>query len=256
MNMFGSSYKNLLVSGCSFTHNNYHTPVSWANNLAHWAGLNIHNLAIPGAGNTHIKNSIILWLEQHKPNPKDLLIMVMWSGIERVDWITDPTLSNFKKAYQFTYDYSDCTELVVGGNWWANRQVSLVEQALKEYTKFQNNQSLALTSWLAMTQLTDYLRQRDYTFYYTAYQNLWCEGDKTNQWINYGIELEKLNLILDNAPWLFFDHKHFLGTWVKTHNHLWEDNLHPSHIGHELWCQEVLIPLLIEKKALYELTTQ
>ena len=256
MKEFQSSYKKLLVSGCSFTHNNYHTPCTWGNNLAVWAGLDIYNLGIPGAGNTHIKNSIILWIEKNQPDPADLLIIVMWSGIERVDWITGPELSNFKNSYPFTYNYSESTELVLGGNWWAddpNR--SIVVKTLIDYTKFQNEQSLAMTSWLAMTQLTDYLKQRGYTFYYTAWQNLWSPGDGANQWTDYGVELEKLGLALDIAPWLFFDHSKYLGTWVRKHNYLMEDNLHPTRIGHEVWCRTVLIPELIKQNALHESST-
>ena len=257
MKIFESSYKKLLVSGCSFTHNNYHTPCTWGNNLAVWAGLDIYNLGIPGAGNTHIKNSIILWIEKHRPDPADLLIIVMWSGVERVDWITDPKLSKFAEAYPFTYNYSESTELVLGGNWWAkNPDRSMVEKTLIDFTKFQNEQSLALTSWLAMTQLTDYLQKRGYTFYYTAWQDLWLPGDGANYWIDYAVELEKLKLVLDLEPWLFSDHDKYLGSWVRAHNYLMDDNLHPSSQGHEIWCQTVLIPELIKQGALHECSTQ
>jgi hypothetical protein len=255
MKKIESTYKKLLVSGCSFTHNNHHTPCTWGNNLAVWANLDIHNLGIPGAGNTHINNSIILWIEKHRPDPADVLIIVMWTGVERVDWITDPKSSKFKEYYPFTYNYSDNTELVAGGSWWsADRilQKTLVQKTLIEYTKFQNKQSLALSSWLSMTQLTDYLKQRGYTFYYTAGQDLWCPSDSTDRWIDYAVELEQLGLTLDPDPWLCFSHNEYLGNWVKEHNYLYDDGLHPSHIGHEIWCQDVLIPKLIKQNALHE----
>lgn len=250
---FLSDYKKLLVSGCSFTHNNHTTPCVWANNLAAWAGMSISNLAIPGAGNTHIKNSVILWLEQHKPDPKDVLILVMWSGIERVDWITSQVDSDFKNSYPFTYNYTPDTELVLGGNWWAKFfNPTPVQQSLISYTKFQNNTSLVLNSWLAMTQLTDYLKLRGYTFYYTAWQNLWSPGDQTNQWIDYGVELDRLGLSLDPAPWLFWEHDKYLGTWARDHAVLTEDNLHPTHQGHEDWANAVLIPELLKRNLLNE----
>jgi hypothetical protein len=220
-----------------------------------WAGLDIHNLGIPGAGNTHIKNSIILWIEKHCPDPEDLLIIVMWSGIERVDWITDPEMSKFKDSYAFTYNYSDSTELVLGGSWWSGvGRRSFVEKTLIDYTKFQNNQSLALTSWLAMTQLTDYLKQRGYTFYYTAYQDLWSPGDGSNQWIDYGVELERLDLSLDSSPWIFSESDKYIGNWIKEHNFQMDDNFHPSYVGHEMWCRAVLIPELIKYGAINEST--
>ena len=87
---YKSKFKYLVVSGCSFTHNNHQeSHCVWANTLAVWTNMTINNLAIPGAGNTHIKNSVILHLEKNKPNPADTLVLVMWSGPERIDWITE-----------------------------------------------------------------------------------------------------------------------------------------------------------------------
>jgi hypothetical protein len=246
-----SKYKNLLVSGCSFTHNNHETPCTWADSFAVWAGMDIANLAIPGAGNTHIKNSIILWLEKNKPNPKDLLILVMWSGIERIDWITSKTQSKFGDQYTFPYDYTDECELTLGGAWWANKPKTYLTRTLQEYSKYQSNQSLSLSSWLAMNDLTNYLEQHGYTYYYTAWQNLWQDGDQTNQWINYGDELEKMNLILPMTKWLFTESEKFLGNFAKKHNMLWTDDLHPSRDGYEYWASEILIPELIKKDVIW-----
>jgi hypothetical protein len=248
-----SNYKNLLVSGCSFTHNNYETPCTWANSFAVWAGMSITNLAIPGAGNTHIKNSIILWLEQNKPNPDDLLILIMWSGVERIDWITGKDQSKFSDQYPFSYDYTNECELTLGGSWWANTPKTHLTKILKEYSKYQCNQSLSLSSWLAMTDLTNYLNQHGYTYYYTAYQNLWHDGYKSNQWINYGNELEKMNLILPMTKWLFTEPDKFLGNFTKTHGKLWDDGFHPSREGHEHWATEILVPALIEKNVIWKM---
>ena len=82
-----SKFKKLVVSGCSFTHNNHHDKCAWANLLADWSGMTIVNLATPGAGNEHIANSLILYLEKNKLDPSNTLVMAMWSGIDRNDLI-------------------------------------------------------------------------------------------------------------------------------------------------------------------------
>ena len=249
-----SKYKNLLVSGCSFTHNNHETPCTWANCFAVWAGMNITNLATPGAGNTHIKNSVILWLEQHNPKPEDLLILIMWGGVERIDWITSKDKSRFKDQYPFSYDYTNECELTLGGAWWAkDPRPTHLTRTLREYSKYQCSQSLGLSSWLAMNDLTNYLDRHGYTYYYTAWQDLWQDGDLTNQWINYGDELEKMNLVLPTTNWLFTEPEKFLGNFAKKHNKLLKDNLHPSREGYEHWATEILIPELIEKNVIWKI---
>ena len=88
-----SRYKHLVVSGCSFTYEpmNEWYPFAWPSLLAEFTGMTIDNLAIPGAGNDHISKSLILFLEKKNYNPKDTLVLVMWSGITRIDWICDKT---------------------------------------------------------------------------------------------------------------------------------------------------------------------
>lgn len=249
--MIQSKFKNLLVSGCSFTHNNCEGHFAWPNILSVWTGMNTVNLAIPGAGNSHIANSVLLYLEKEKPSPADTLVLIMWSGVERIDWITDKAQSNFGDQYSYEYFYDDYTELTVGGAWWSQSPTTHLKKTLVEYSKYQSDQSLALASWLEIKKLETYLGCKGYTFYFTSFLDIFNEGDGTNTWIRFDKELEKLNLTLDKSVWLPMKSSEYLGNYIKEHNMVQDfDRFHPTMAGNESWLNTILIPKLLEQGVL------
>lgn len=252
-----SKFKHLVVSGCSFTHNNWHeSHCIWSNTLAHWAQMTIDNLAIPGAGNTHIKNSVIVHLEKNKPDTNKTLVMVMWSAPERIDWITDKNSSKFREKYPYSYDYTQNNELTLGGNWWANKAESHLIQTLIEYSKYQSASSLALNSWIQIQDLENYLKVNNYEYYFLSWFNFDDPIYDGNRWINFDQELTQLGLSLSKQQWLATGIDKSLGQWAANRpEYLWDDKLHVLWQGHEAWLAEVLIPELITKNVLYERTS-
>ena len=235
-----------------FSHNNHPaTHCTWGNTLAHWSGMNIVNLAIPGAGNAHIKNSILLYLETHKMDIESTLIITMWSGPERIDWITDIDNSNFAKQYPFSYQYTDHNELVVGGSYWGTTQTTNISRAIIEYSKYQSDSSLALQSWINMQDLNNYLKIHGYHYYFTSWFGYSSPVDYSNRWIEFDTELKKLGLKRNPARWIV-DHDQCLGNWTSTRpEYLLDDNLHPTWQGHEAWLSEILIPKLVQQNCIH-----
>jgi hypothetical protein len=251
-----SRFKNLVVSGCSFTHepHNQWYPFAWPSILAETTGMQVHNLAVPGAGNDHIGKSLILFLERNEFNPADTLVMAMWSGIGRIDWITDASLSNFKDQYPFTYKYDEFNELTLGGNWWNNPNPSMLLKTLVNYSKFQSDHSLALHSWVSMRNLSDYLDINGFTYYYTSfvnYNNMNIRGDALT--VNFFRELETLNLKFNSEHWLPLADADYYGDWSRDRNFLDADGFHPRYPkAPEGWVNQVLIPCLTAENILYE----
>jgi hypothetical protein len=68
---------NILTSGCSFSRG----PTAWPIHIARWYKANLVNLAQSGAGNTYIKQSVIAELQKRNYD----LVLIMWSGLERID---------------------------------------------------------------------------------------------------------------------------------------------------------------------------
>lgn len=251
-----SKYKNLLVSGCSFTHepNGDWYPFAWPSILAEKLSMSVTNLAIPGAGNDHISKSVILHIEKNNISPDDTLIMVMWSGVGRIDWITDAGLSNFRSQYPFSYNYDEYNELVLGGNWWNIKKPSHLIQTLIEYSKYQSSHSFTLNSWLAMENLSNYLKVKEFEYYYTSFVNYESNDIKGDAFIcKYFDELNKLNLTLDKKNWLKLDATDYYGDWARKNNALDIDDFHPKYPeAQEGWIMQVLIPAMKELKILYD----
>ena len=208
-----------------------------------WTGMDIINLSIPDAGNTHISNSIMLYIEKHDLDPAETLVMAMWSGVARIDWITDQSLSKFKNSYPFTYNYDPQCELVLGGSWWQPRRRSHVEATLVEYSKYQSTHSFALHSWLAMNNLSNYLKLHGFEYYYTS---IFDTANDEELWIDYEQALSEINLKLDKSNCI----TPCIGDYCQERNLLQDDNFHPSMQGHESWTRTILIPYLIEKNVL------
>jgi hypothetical protein len=252
-----SRFQHLVVSGCSFTSNLFvpdNSPFAWPNMISYWSGMTIDNLAIPGAGNNHIARSIILHLEKTKPDPEKTLVLAMWSGPARIDWITEKSLSQFAKEYPFAYQYTEHTELSLGGHWW-NSRASPVIKAIREYAKLQDQNSFAVDSWLAMTQLSDYLTTRGYTFYYTSYfsyNNVDAQNDALNY--NYRAALARAGLTLDKQPWIQLAENDHYGDWSRLNNRLTEDNYHPGKDANIIWTRDVLLPALQQLGAVEKIT--
>lgn len=73
--------KKLIVSGCSFTFDDFCWPTSLANKL----DVPLVNVGMGSQGNDLIKKSIIAQIEKEllTNNPKDLLVGIMWTGTDR-----------------------------------------------------------------------------------------------------------------------------------------------------------------------------
>jgi hypothetical protein len=249
-----SRFKHLVVSGCSFTHHTGRISghLSWANLLAEWTGMQIHNLAISGAGNDHISKSIILYLEKNKLPVEDTLVIVMWSGINRIDWVTDASLSNFSNEYSFNYQYDDHNELTLGGAWWNAKNPTPLIKAVIEYSKYQSIHSLTLQSWLAMQSLSNYLKVNKFAHCYTSFLNYRPIGQAAD-YVDFVKELAKLNLSLDKEPWLPLNDDDYYGDWARKRKYLQPDHFHPRFPdATEGWLREILIPELTKKNILYE----
>lgn len=248
-----TDYQHLVVSGCSFTSNLMvadGSPYAWPNMLASWAGMSIDNLAIPGAGNNHIARSIILHLEHTRPDPATTLVLAMWSGPARIDWLTERSLSKFKSEYPFEYQYDNYSELSLGGHWWNSRATPIIK-AMREYARFQDNHSFALDSWLAMTQLADYLTARGYRYYYTSYfsyKNTAAQDDAVV--FDYHAVLEKVGIDLTSQSWLPLAENDHYGDWSKLNNRLADDGYHPGNDANIIWTRDVLAPCLQQQGAI------
>jgi hypothetical protein len=255
-------YKKLIVSGCSFTVNDFAGPAasqrhSWAHFLAEKYNLELVNLAMAGAGNKHIADSLILYLEQNSLDITEVLIGVMWSGISRTEWMISFPDQRYSKYHR--YDYTNAVSRVESNHILNDHGLSreLVNHdpdlAMIEIAYSRGDQARHLQGLLSMVYLNSYLISKGYTFFQTHFFD--PDGDKKQSGelngSRYADAYDRFGIARPATGVLNFAPDQFLGNWAVNQNLIWGSNdHHPTIPGHRLWTETVLIPQLIQQKLL------
>ncbi len=241
-------YKKLLVSGCSFTFD----PDGWAFQLSSKYGLDLINLACPGAGNNHIPWSLVSYLEKNSCDPEDTLIGIMWSHPIRTDLMFEGN-SEYKDQSVYKYQYDEYNRLVLLGELLRkdeHTQRTAVNNSLMQGNK--NKSSFAFRTWMSKTLLTSYLKNKGFTFFQTAFFNYLTQSNLIKGLpdfhfqtrFHYLKELERIGLTHNLEGWINLKDQEYLGEYSFHKKLLNEDKFHPSVLAHKLWTEEILIPQL------------
>ena len=257
-----TTYKKLIVSGCSFTVNDFAGPgatarCSWAQFLAEKYDLELVNLATAGAGNKHIADSLILYLEQNNIDITEVLIGVMWSGISRTEWMISFPDQRYSKYHR--YDYTDNVSRVESNQILNEHGLSRAmvnhdpDLAMVEIAYSRGDQARHLQGLLSMIYLNSYLISQGYTFFQTHFFD--PDGDKEQSGEMHGSRYtdayEIFRIARPSTGMLNFTPDQFLGNWAANQHLIHSPNdHHPTVTGHRLWTEAVLIPQLIQQKLL------
>ena len=174
----------------------------------------------------------------------------MWSGIGRIDWMVDHTAypdGPWQRAFnQHIKNYH-------AGNWW-NSSRHEIDEVVKSYSKYQNNHTFAMSSWFAMTNLSNYLIVNEYEFFYTSFINYDNNENIKGEALTVPVHtvLSEMGLEIDKTNWLKLTPEQYFGNWARKNDLLADDNFHPGKDGPLRWPREVLYPLLKNMNILYE----
>jgi hypothetical protein len=232
--------ENLIVSGCSFTYNNHETAaVNWPYYLRDLGGFEqVLDCSLPGAGNSHISNSLIWGLEIDQPDPDNSLIAVMWSGNDRDDYICPA--SNIRRfPYQFNYT-DNVRSGITGGN-----SVSSIGNTLSNFKEFSMTKTLesrAIENYLHIAKTYQYLKAHGYKFIFLNFCN--ASIPSRSQHFDIHPYLPKsaqhtLNKMF--APTIDLHH------YALKNDLLSQDDFHPNPDGQLGWTKQMLIPYLISQ---------
>jgi hypothetical protein len=228
--------KNLIVSGCSFTYNNHESSaVTWPYYLRDIGSFtNVYDCSLPGAGNQHIANSLLWALEIDNPDPSDSLVVVMWSGVDRDDYICPIN----KSTYPFQFRYSQNTmsgiaggmDLESGGN---------TDKILKQLALTKDKESRSIENYLYFTSTYHGLKNLGYKFVFLNFLDS---------------KLPSMTQHFDIKPYLPLRARQKIDQmmapiidpyeYAVKNDLLWSDDFHPSPDGHLNWTKHVLVPYL------------
>lgn len=230
-----TSFKNLLVSGCSYTWNNHQSvPVTWPCYLRDLMGFEqVLDCSQPGSGNTHIFNSIINELELNTAiSVTDTVIIVMWSGLGRTDILAD---------YSITRDYEDCPrptylfdkqQRYASTSIWHNLKTNSPFATFnRQYQKLFAGGGRITQSLLQIIALGNYLQNRGYQYMFLN----WEPMQYLDQ-VEPALIARALSYITDLTS---------LGEYADRTNQRVPNDGHPTVDAHLEWTRQVLLPHVI-----------
>jgi hypothetical protein len=242
---------NVLVSGCSFTQWPEYPGgpnICWPKFLQDlnpdW---DIKNIAEPAAGNQYIADSVIRSTMSHRPD----LVLVMWSGVSRLDYLTsleDPAWERLFDSYGFYRRIDECPSqlgyIFSGGQmgtWYKN---DVAHKMFYEMYKVSSPLSLATINLMEIVKLQNYLQNKKIPYRFMSYVNYWNTDANVSPNGDFGVlqfpELKSLINEIDFDSWIFSNNKKD-GVYelAKQKQDFQPDGFHPGIPVYQQWAQLV-----------------
>jgi len=232
-------YRDLIVSGCSFTKNcNPEHVHAWPYYLRDLGGFEkVWDGSCPGAGNNHIARSIVTGIELGDFDPAATLVVVMWSGYDRDDLLVDPKVLNSSQPDH--YSYVNNVSLGMTGGLLGDGNLIVNIENLK---KIKNLPSRALENYIIMQSLAGYLDARGVGYVFTEFSTPGRMKDTNFDPVPHlptKLQQPFVELVRDLTP--------NLGDWAlpEIEKNKESDGYHPDADQHLSWCRQVLLPYIL-----------
>lgn len=245
----------ILISGCSFTHwpeePGSDRNICWPSYLKdHWPDVAVKNLAEPGAGNLYIANSVI---QEVTNNPNDYgLVLIMWSGMTRIDFLTDLTNQAWNSLfesygfYRRMEHFGDKLGYIFSGGQigiWMNHPAT--DSLFRSIYKISNNISLAYNNLIEIVKTQEFLASKQIPYRFMSYVNYWNDLPHVSPNGDFGIvgkpELANLVRAIDFSKWIFADDdKNCIYELAKQKNDFHGDKFHPGIQTHREWAKLIV----------------
>jgi hypothetical protein len=277
----GKMYKHIVTSGCSFSDN---FGVRWPMVLAQRLDAQLYNRGQGSAGNDWICDSTIYQastLLQEGIPASEILVVVMWSGIDRTGILLSAKESAYWNDIVSMRDKQTMPNPVAFIGQYPNVNVSPNEQinkgwllgsvncyfdnpVIKRYkqqfvTRFHTNESLLLQSLNCWLKLQWFCAANKLKLINLTYQNIWHfphnPYDSRYSPAGPGLDCplsgntytdyEYLFRQLDMDNWFFYRDTDGMYEWCYNEGSgFYSDNWHPSEESHEKYVDEFLCPIL------------
>lgn len=242
--VFDIQKENLLISGCSFSRNNYNPAGN--SHLITWPGylrdrLNIKNLfdcSLPGAGNYHILTSTMWAIENNEFDSQNTFVAVMWSGNDRDDVIVDSkNLNNY--SFKFLYDDQVATAVTGGTHQQNYANVNNLNNGC-----YKSKHSRSIENFLYIKSLYHYLRDKKFKFIFLDYMGQkrkvpsMCNDFSICNYLSKDNVKKLEKMIAYEIPDIY--------SWCLKQDLLQADNFHPDYLGHQHWTDQHLVPYIVK----------
>lgn len=232
--------KKFIVSGCSFTadEKNWPTPTSEI------LDLELINVGMGSQGNVLISKKLIYAVEQELKTTKaeDILVGIMWSGIDRHDIYVDryEKCDMYENMLNIDGWVENPTKVVDGNYNWLVLNHWKTDKVAKWYREFHTDagSTIYTIQSILLTQL--FLEKRNIKYFMTTFMNIFIKDVINNPDVKY------LYDIIDFDKFVPIDGCY---EWVKrNYSNEFEGVFHPNRFSSKKFAEEIIIPFINEKK--------
>jgi hypothetical protein len=236
-------FPKMLVSGCSFTHNfPNNRVVNWPYFLRDLADIkDVYDVSLPGGGCQHIFNSVINEVERNPDiDPRDTLILVMWSGLSRTDIIAETATVEpwvrrvFKRRDDITdgvYRFDDrFSSLSIFNRGTMDTDPDPMAHMQQRYKRVIDTDAQILQSMLNIVTLAGYLETKGFTWMFMS----WKDPQPDLDIVPGALSRRVAELMKTVLP---------LGDYARSQDQF-DSTQHPSRAAHLGWTENHLIPAL------------
>ena len=213
--------KNLITFGCSFTEGTYDVDFgsNWPKHLSSLNKYKLTNKGLGGVGNYYIANTVY----DTVVNSDDTSVIVMWSGIDRVDKVVSKEEFHYFDRYE------------VRNGWLHSGGPSMFDDARTSdrywynyYKTYHTQEESYLQTLHHMVGVQEFLSNRKIPYLFLTYKDIF-----TDRYRKY----KRAKNLENQIDWdrFHFPDGEFGGEyeWVRDNNLTWaDDNVHPSGESH------------------------
>jgi hypothetical protein len=238
-----------LISGCSFTQWPEYPGgpnICWPRYFQEQnPQIEIKTVAEAAAGNQYIADSVIRNVAEERPDH----VIVMWSGVSRLDYLTsleDPAWDALYDSYGF---YRRLPGNRLGyifsggrmGTWFKN---PVAHKMFNEMYKVSSDTSLGYINLMEIVKTQNYLKAQGIPYHFMSYVNYWNDQPQVSRNGDFGVmgnrDLAPLVDAIDFDRWIFSDlEKNGLYELSIARNDFQEDGFHPGNATQEAWAREI-----------------
>jgi hypothetical protein len=236
-----------LISGCSFTQWPEYPGgpnICWPRYFQEQnPQAEIKTVAEAAAGNQYIADSVIRNVSEERPDH----VIVMWSGVSRLDYLTsleDPAWDTLYDSYGF---YRRLPGNRLGyifsggrmGTWFKN---PVAHKMFNEMYKVSSDTSLGYINLMEIVKTQNYLKAQGIPYHFMSYVNYWNNRPEVSRNGDFGVmgnrDLAPLVDAIDFDRWIFSDsEKNGLYELSIAHNDFQADGFHPGNSTQEAWAK-------------------
>lgn len=239
--------KILLTSGCSFVFE----PWNWPTFVKDELDFDLLNVGMASQGNGLISKKVIYNVEEllKKYKPEDIIVGVMWSGIDRKDFF----VQDYKNNGNIDGWIENPTHIIEGHNNWLITNFSWkIQHAQYWYQHFHSHVGSMVETIERVLYTQWYLEKNNIKYFMSSFLDIF-HGNNAN----FLLESKEVDYLYKQINFDTFLPVKGCHEWVKENygdkggfnepDNTGYIGIHPTEFGHQKFANEIIVPFIKDK---------